>query len=156
MIKIDIPGFGTFNLKYLVSDFTGTISEDGKLLRGVKARLNEVAKNLEVYVLTADTFGTAARELRGINCKVHILSEKNVASQKEKFVKKLGRKNVVAIGNGNNDRKMVKIAKLGIIVTVAEGSAISALTAADISVKSPLDALDLLLHPKRCKATLRY
>jgi soluble P-type ATPase len=156
MIKIDIPGFGTLNLKYMVSDFTGTLSEDGKLLPGVKAKLNEIAKNLEIYVLTSDSFGTAASELKGSKCKLHIVSKGNEDLQKEKFVRKLGQGSVVAIGNGNNDRRMMKIARLGIIVTESDGSAISALTAADIIVKSPIDALDLLLHPKRCKATLRY
>lgn len=156
MIKIDVPGFGVLNLKYMVLDFTGTLSEDGNLLPGVKARLNEIAKKLKIYVLTSDTFGAAKRELKGVNCEVRILSSRNVDLQKEKFVKGLEKESVVAIGNGNNDRGMVKASRLGIIVTTAEGSAVSALTAADISVKSPVDALDLLLHPKRCKATLRY
>ena len=156
MIRIDIPGFGQLSLKYLVSDFTGTLSEDGKLLPGVKARLNQIAKKLDIFILTSDTFGTAEKELKEVDCKVQILSNKNVDVQKEKFVRKLGKESVVAIGNGNNDRKMVGIARLGIIVTVAEGSAVSALTAADVSVKNPIDALDLLLRPKRCKATLRY
>ncbi|MGA3020466.1 MAG: ATPase P [Candidatus Micrarchaeales archaeon] len=155
-MKIDVPGFGLLNLRYLVSDFTGTLSEEGKILPGVKPRLNQIAKELEIYVLTSDSFGTAESELKGVNCKVHIISKLNEDLQKEEFVKKLGPKSVVAIGNGNNDRKMIKIARLGIIVTIADGSAVSALTAADISVKSPVDALDLLLHPKRCKATLRY
>jgi soluble P-type ATPase len=156
MIKIDIPAFGQVNLKYMVSDFTGTLSEDGKLLPGVKGRLNEIAKKLKIFVLTSDTFGTAASELNRVDCTVQILSNKDVDVQKERFVKKLGPSCVVAIGNGNNDRKMVKTARLGIIVTTKEGSAVSALMAADISVKNPIDALDLLLRPKRCKATLRY
>jgi soluble P-type ATPase len=156
MIKIDIPGFGKLNLKYMVSDFTGTLSEDGKLLPGIKTRLNQIAKNLEIYVLTSDSFGTAVSELRGSKCDVNIISKGNEDLQKEKFVRKLGQESVVAMGNGNNDRKMIKIARLGIIVTSSDGSAVPALIAADISVKSPIDALDLLLHPKRIMTTLRY
>jgi hypothetical protein len=39
MLEIDIPGFGRVKINYLVSDFTGTLSLDGKLLPGVKDRL---------------------------------------------------------------------------------------------------------------------
>mgnify|MGYP001563781915 CR=1 FL=1 len=31
MFEIDIPGFGLVKLEHLVSDFTGTLSVDGKL-----------------------------------------------------------------------------------------------------------------------------
>ena len=43
MLKVDIPGFGTVRLKHLVSDFTGTLSEDGKLVPGVKEMLNKIS-----------------------------------------------------------------------------------------------------------------
>jgi hypothetical protein len=46
--------------KQLVLDFTGTLSRDGVLLPGVAERLNKLAENLQLTVLTADTFGTAA------------------------------------------------------------------------------------------------
>ena len=36
MIEIKIPGFGTVKLKHLVSDFTGTLSFNGKLISGVE------------------------------------------------------------------------------------------------------------------------
>jgi hypothetical protein len=32
VIEIEIPGFGMVRLEHLVSDFTGTLSVDGKLL----------------------------------------------------------------------------------------------------------------------------
>jgi hypothetical protein len=44
---------------------------------------------------------------------------------------------------------------IGLIEGIAESTA-RALMAADIQVHSILDGLDLLLHPKRCKATLRF
>jgi soluble P-type ATPase len=71
-------------------------------------------------------------------------------------VKKLGAESVVAFGNGKNDRKMLKAAKIGIAVTEGEGCAVDAILAADIHAVSSLDGLDLLLNTKRCKATLRY
>jgi soluble P-type ATPase len=63
---------------------------------------------------------------------------------------------VVAFGNGKNDRRMLKAARIGIAVSEGEGCAVDALMASDIHVRSVLDGLNLLLNPKRCKATLRF
>jgi soluble P-type ATPase len=156
MIEIDIPGFDFVRLEHLVSDFTGTLSVDGKLLSGVKEKLNEIAKFLKVHILTADTFGMVRAELEGVNCEIHILEGEDHDVQKEEYVRKLGAENVIAIGNGNNDRKMLKAAKIGIAVCLNEGCSIDAVNSANIFVTSAEDALDLLLNPKRLKATLRF
>ncbi len=100
MFEIDIPGFGFVRLEHLVLDFTGTLSVDGKLLSGVKERLNKISEFLKVHILTADTFGKAKVELKGINCEMHILEGKDHDIQKEEYVKKLGAGSVVAFGNG--------------------------------------------------------
>ena len=156
MFELDIPGFGFVRLEHLVSDFTGTLSVDGKLLPGVKERLNEISKILTVHVLTADTFGKARAELEGINCEVHILTGKSHDVQKEEFVRKLDAEKIIALGNGNNDRKMLKAAKIGIAVCLEEGCSKDAIFSSDIIVKAAVDAFDLLLYPKRLKATLRF
>jgi soluble P-type ATPase len=156
MLKIDIPGFGTVKLKYLVTDFTGTLSFDGKLLPGVKERLQKIADEMNIHVLTADTFGMVRNEMMGINCDIHILKGENHDLQKERYVKNLDAESVVAFGNGNNDRKMLRAARIGIAVTEGEGCAGDAFRAADIHVTSAQAGLDLLLNPKRVKATLRF
>jgi P-type E1-E2 ATPase len=156
MLELDIPGFGPVRVEHLVSDFTGTLSVDGILLPGVEARLNRLSEKMKVHVLTADTFGKARGELKNVNCEIHILTGECHDLQKEEFVNRLGAGNVVALGNGKNDRKMLKAARIGIAVTEGEGCAVDAIVAADIHVKSALDSLDLLLNPKRCKATLRF
>jgi len=156
MLEIDIPAFGFVRLEHLVSDFTGTLSVDGRLLPEVEARLNTLSKLLTIHILTADTFGKARTELNNVTCELHILAGGNHDVQKEAFVEKLGADSVVALGNGKNDRKMLKAAKIGIAVTEREGCAVDAILAADIHVMSALDGLDLLLNTKRCKATLRY
>lgn len=156
MFELDIPGFGLIKLEHLVSDFTGTLSVDGGLLPGVKERLNEISKMLTVHVLTADTFGKARAELEGINCQVHILTGKSHDVQKEEFVLKLDAEKIVALGNGNNDRKMLKAAKIGIAVCLEEGCSKDTIFSSDIIVKAAVDAFDLLLYPKRLKATLRF
>lgn len=156
MIEIDIPGFGMVKLEHLVSDFTGTLSVDGILIPKVEARLNKLSEVLKIHILTADTFGKAQAALKDVNCELHILHGENHDVQKEEYVNKLGVESVVALGNGKNDRKMLKAAKIGIAVTEGEGCAVDAIMAADIHVRAALDGLDLLLNTKRCKATLRY
>jgi len=156
MLEIDIPGFGLVKLKHLVSDFTGTLSVDGRLLPGVRGQLGEIAKFLMIHILTADTFGKAREELNGIDCEMHILSGAEHDVQKEEYAKKLGADSVVAFGNGNNDRKMLKAARIGIAVSQGEGCAVDAITSADIHVTGANIGLDLLLHSKRIKATLRF
>lgn len=156
MFELDIPGFGPVRLEHLVSDFTGTLSIDGRLIPGVRGRLNELSKLLRIHILTADTFGRAGEELEDINCDIHILKGEDHDIQKEEYVKKLGPDKVIAFGNGNNDRRMLKIARIGVAVILEEGAAGDAVRSADIVVKSIVDGLDLLLEPKRLKATLRF
>jgi soluble P-type ATPase len=156
MFELDIPGFGPIGLEHLVSDYTGTLSVDGKLVPGVKDRLNKVSDFLKVHILTADTFGMAREELEGVNCEVHILEGADHDVKKADYVRKIGAGSVIALGNGANDRKMLKAARVGIAVCLQEGCSIDALTSGNILVNSALDALDLLLNPKRLKATLRY
>jgi len=156
MIEIDIPGFGPVRLEHLVSDFTGTLSRDGILLEEVAERIRAISKHLAVDILTADTFKTAWSEMEGLPCTLHLVSGSGLDDRKEKFVRDLGPEGVVAFGNGLNDRKMLKIARLGIAVSGPEGCATEALMASDIHVFRVIDAFDLLLKPQRCKATLRY
>lgn len=156
MIEIIIPGFGQLSLHHLVSDFTGTLSCDGKLLPGVKERLQHLATTMDIHVLTADTFGTVAIAVKDIPCQLHRLHGGDEDIQKENYIRSLGPDQVVAYGNGNNDRKMLQAARLGIAILGDEGCASAAILAADIVVTSILNGLDLLLTPLRCKATLRF
>ncbi|MDI6776991.1 MAG: HAD hydrolase family protein [Syntrophales bacterium] len=156
MLEIDIPGFGPVVLEHLVSDFTGTLSVGGRLLPAVKEHLNRIAEFLKVHILTADTFGMARAELKEVNCIIRILSGDDHDIQKEEYIGRLGTEHVVTFGNGKNDRRMLKAARIGIAVSEGEGCAVDALMASDIHVRSALDGLNLLLNPKRCKATLRF
>ena len=155
MIEIEIPGFGNLALQHLVLDYNGTLACDGKLLEGVRERLSMLSEQLDVHIITADTFGMAQTELDGLPCRIKILKQSNEAAQKENFIGALGAKNVVAIGNGNNDRLMLKKARLSIAIVGREGCAVAALRAAHIAVVDINAGLDVLIAPLRCKATLR-
>jgi len=156
MIEIDIPGFGMVRLEHLVTDFSGTLSVDGKMLPGVREQLSAFASQLAVHIITADTLGTVQREVEGIPGELKLLSLNDQDIQKEDYVKKLSADHVVAVGNGNNDRRMLHAARLGIAVIEGEGASAQAVMASDIVVKNIADALGLLLNPTRCKATLRF
>ena len=154
-MEIEIPGRGKLSLKHLVLDFTGTLSVDGALITGVFERLQELARHMTIHVLTADTFGRAAEELRGLPLEVTILKNAAEDRSKEEFINALGPDQVMAMGNGENDALMLRRASLGVAIIEAEGCSVQALLHADLVVKSITDGLDLLIKPLRIKAGLR-
>lgn len=83
------------------------------------------------------------------------LSGEAIDIQKELFVRDLGAEIVIAIRNGNNDRKMLAAAKHGIAVIEEEGCSVNALLSAGIAVRNIHEGLNLLLNAQRLKATLR-
>ncbi|MCP4583983.1 MAG: ATPase P [candidate division Zixibacteria bacterium] len=155
MKDIKIPGYGPVRLRHLVCDFSGTLSVDGILIDGVREKLNEIAETYEIHILTADTHGRAAKQLEGVKCEINFLDRDYQDVQKELYTLMLGADLVIALGNGINDRKMLRSARIGIAVCLAEGLSIEAMKMADIIVTSPVDALDLVLNPNRLIATLR-
>lgn len=155
MVSVEIVGFGSLRLSDLVLDFNGTLALDGKLLRGVKERLRKLAGQLRVHVLTADTFGKARVELKGLRCQLVILDTQRQDRAKAAYVRKLHEESTVCVGNGRNDRLMLRAAALGIAVIQGEGASPDSVLEADIVVNNVCDALDLLLNPLRLVAGLR-
>lgn len=155
MLTVDIPGKGTLNFRHIVLDFNGTMARDGALIPGVEERLNRLAEQLEVHILTADTFGLCRSSCRGIKGSIHILTSETGAPEKEKFVEELGAESVIAVGNGTNDTLMLARSALGIVVLGPECTSAKALQAADVVAGDINAALDMLLNPKRMIATLR-
>ena len=154
-MELAIPGFGTLALEHLVLDYNGTLAVDGRLLPGVKMRLERLAHSIGIHVVTADTFGKARSGLRGVNCRLEILRGAGEDRAKAAYVRSLGPGRVACIGNGRNDRLMLRLAALGIAVLQAEGASAETLAAADLVVPCATDALDLFLHPRRLMASLR-
>ncbi len=155
MIDVIIPGYKNLQLKYLVMDYNGTLAIDGSLIASVPPLLHELGKQLELHVVTADTFGDAAEQLKKAPCQLTVLSQNNQAESKRNWVQKLGSAATAAIGNGRNDRFMLQEAQLGIGVILSEGAAGETMQSADIVTTSIEHALQLLLNPLRLKATLR-
>jgi len=155
MIDVSIPGFGRLQLDYLVLDYNGTLAVDGELIPGVAQSLEALSKDVEIHVLTADTFGKVKQAMGGLPCRVSILPEGNQAEGKRDYVVELGGQRTACIGNGRNDRLMLADAALGIAVVLAEGASAAAVSSADIVCTTILDALALLNSPLRMTATLR-
>ena len=156
MIRLNVPGYNELSLRHVVLDYNGTLARDGRLLDGVSNSLSKVGECLELHVVTADTFGLVKSGMKGIRCRLSVLTQESQAEAKRQYVRNLCSSQTVAIGNGRNDQLMIKEAALGIVVLEREGAAIGTILAADIVCGSALDALELLLNPKRLVATLRY
>lgn len=155
MLTIDIPGWKTLTLEHLVLDFNGTLALDGRLLPGVRERLDGLTPTLEIHVLTADTFGSVQEQMRNTACKVFVIPASEQARAKAAYLKNLGPSGCVAVGNGRNDALMLQAAALGIALLQEEGAAPGTMAVADVVCRSVCDALDLLAHPLRLSATLR-
>lgn len=151
-IYIDVPGIQLLSLKHLLLDYTGTLSFNGELLPGVSERIEKLSQKLHITVLTADTFGSAVRQIAGLPVDLKIIQ---TGQDKVDFLAKLNSSEIIAIGNGYNDTGMVKMAALGIAVIGPEGCYSGLISAAKIVCNDILTALDLLLNPLRLKATMR-
>ena len=146
----------------ILLDLNGTIATDGKIKEGVKERLAILKEKAEIYILSADTFGTLNDIANDLNVKGMKVDREKYGSEKIAKLKILEElknlnpdKKIIAIGNGNNDELLLKNADLGICVIGDEGAWSKTVLSSDIVVKDINDALDLLLNENRLKATSR-
>ena len=154
-MRIEIPGWGNIDIENIVIDLNGTIATDGKIASEVRKKITSLSELAKVYILTADTQGTANKEILGMNVELIKVPEENSKKGKFEFLSTLNLETTVAIGNGSNDQLTLKEAALGIAVLGDEGVSVSAMKSADIVVENIHNALDLFLEPKRLIATLR-
>lgn len=156
MIKINIPGREGLELENLVFDFNGTIAVDGRILENIKNQLSQLSRKINIYVITADTYGVAQEECEKVNLKVIKVPTGCVGKHKGDLVKKLGGDVTGAVGNGFNDIDMFKEARLSIAVIEGEGTCSKLIMNSDIVTRSIEEALNLFLVPNHIKADLRW
>ena len=155
-LNLEIPGWGELRLQQALFDLNGTLALDGNLSNPVKERLYRLQDILTIYLVTADTHGTAADLAHEFgNIEIARIQRGDEAEQKSAVLDKLGAECTVAFGNGANDVLMLSKACLGICLMEGEGTSTRALLASDVLVRSAEEALDLLLRPARLVATLR-
>ena len=136
MIHIDIPGRPPLRLATALVDFNGTLARDGRLIDGVAERLRALSASLDVRVVTGDTTGTAHGELAGLPVGIDIMPRDDQEHAKRAVIEQLDPGATIA-------------------VVGPEGCALDVLLHADVACGSIVDALDLLLVPRRLVATLR-
>ena len=154
MLTISIPGRGDLVLRHLLLDFNGTIAEDGRLAEGVAQQLEALSASLAIYVVTADTHGTAAAACAGLPVEVLTYPTTDVGAIKRQVAERLG-DGVACMGNGYNDLQMAEACALSVCILGREGCCGALLGKSDVVVTSITDGLDLLLKPDRLLATLR-
>ena len=152
---VEIPGREKIEIKDIVFDYNGTIAIDGKLINDVSKNINELSSRFNFYVITADTYGTVKKELENTNCKVITIPALTQDISKLDFVKELGLNTCLSVGNGRNDKLMLKETVLGIAILQDEGLCTETLLNSDILVKSIFDVFAFLKDSNRLIATLR-
>lgn len=155
MLEIAIPGHQEFRLSHLVLDYNGTLACDGQMIEGVGEVLRRLAEDLHIHIVTADTFGSAAKQLADCPGELVVLPPDRQDAAKRDYVRTCGPTATAAVGNGRNDRLMLAEAALGIAVIQREGASKETLMAADVVCSDILSALELLTHPLRLVASLR-
>ena len=155
MMKIDIPGREVLEIKNIVFDYNGTIAIDGKLIEGVSEIINELSSSFSFYVITADTYGSVQKELENTKCDVITIGKNTQDKSKLEFIESIGAKNTLSVGNGRNDKFMLKHSVLGIAILQDEGLCTETLLNSDILVKSIFDVFAYLKDENRLIATLR-
>ena len=63
-------------------DLNGTIATDGKIKEGVKERLAILKEKAEIYILSADTFGTLNDIAKSLNVKGMKVDREKYGSEK--------------------------------------------------------------------------
>jgi soluble P-type ATPase len=156
MIAIHIPNGGQYEFHNVVFDYNGTLAEDGRMSDNVRQLLAELAAKTHVAVITADTFGLTHQEVTNVpGVELIVLEADQDGTEKARRVQKWGGESTVVIGNGVNDQPMFFVAGLKICVLGPEGARGGILASANIVVKSPEDAIRMLLNPQRLIATMR-
>jgi soluble P-type ATPase len=155
MIRINIPGFGLLEIKNLVTDLNGTITDSGRLIPGALSHMKALKESgIDIYVVSGDTRGVLGNILAQDSGIETVLTTS--AEGKRAFVEEIGPGQTVCIGNGNIDVEMFKVARLSICTIQAEGAATRAMLNADIVVPHITDALKMLLDHECLVATLRH
>ena len=155
MIAIHIPGRAQYQIEHIVFDVNGTLCLDGILIEGVQKRFQALKEQVQVHLVTADTYGKQNEHDRVLSTSAHILQPGNESEQKAKFVEGLLADAVIAVGQGANDAGMLKKAAIGIAILSREGLAVESLLAADLILPDIQSLFECLENPRRLVASLR-
>ena len=91
MIGITIPGFKDLRLEHLGMDYNGTIAAHGRLIQGVKEKVDLLAPRLTIHILTADTFGTVRDQVADLPADLIVIPPEDQAQAKSEYAAVGGR-----------------------------------------------------------------
>ena len=152
-MEFQIPGTGNIKIETIILDLNGTVTVNGRIVRGLRKRLQKLKKQgIRVIILSGDTRGNASKVADKLGIE---LIKTATQDEKKKEALKLDPSTCAAVGNGLIDAKYFESVRLGIVTMQSEGVHVQTLRAADIVVPSVINAVDLFIHEKRLIATLR-
>lgn len=156
-IEVKIPWGEKYKIHHVVFDLNGTLANDGEIAGSTLERLEALGEQVKIYIITADTHNTAEelKEKIGDFAEVVVLKSDEHDLEKAIFVRSLGYRETITLGNGANDLKMVKEGILSFGVMEGEGMYAPLIGAVDILVHNIDHAMDMLLNPLRIVATIR-
>jgi len=110
MIKVEISGNEALILNTLLLDVNGTITTDGEIIPGVKERITRLSQRLNIYLVTCDMLGTAAKIADELKVEVYriIYQGSGEAIEKANVLHNLKSKITIAIGNINADALWIR------------------------------------------------
>ena len=155
MLLYEVPGRNNIEIENVVFDYNGTIAVDGKILEGVEELLLDFKDDVDIYILTADTYGTVKKECINLHAEVLTFPNGNASEFKKNIVKELNGEKTICVGNGFNDISMFKESVISIAVIEGEGASGLLLRHADIVTRSILEAIEIILNKDKIKAVLR-
>lgn len=154
MIIIQRPGFEPMEIENILIDFEGTLAQDRRVNPKAKDKINLLSKRTKIYIFTTQDKDTVEKVLKKIRAEIIFLKEGESTQGKLDLLSNLNAKNSVFIGNGEDDKEVMKDVAFGIAVIGKEGASVETIKMADILFFNMIDALDFLLKPLRQKATL--
>ncbi len=155
MLEITIPGREKMIIENIVFDFNGTLAVDGRLRETIREMIIDINKFLNVFILTADIYGTVNKQCENLGVSIKTFPHENTGIEKKKIVQKLGKQKTITVGNGLNDIPMMEDSILSIGVIGKEGASGKLLTNSDIIVNDIIDVFDMINNRDRIRATLR-
>jgi len=157
MKKINIPNYGEILIKNIIFDINGTIQFQGKISDEIVKKFQEIKEIYNIYLISADTRGNLIQLAEKLGVKFIKINPKEIseAEAKNNELEKLGKRETIAIGNGNNDSLMLKNALFGILLIGREGATTKSLLNSDVIFTDTLDILDFLKDEKAIIGTLR-
>ena len=141
-------------IKYVVFDLNGTLSNNGKIDISVEELLDILQqRGVKTIMITSDQRNNASTIAARLEIDFVIAKDSKI---KGDYIKQnLEKEYTVAIGNARNDIPMFKNSALSIVTLQSEGIHVDVLKYADIVVPSFKDALNLLVDKDTFEATLK-